>query len=143
MTKHVPPELRRQVVDRAGNCCEYCRYPGQYSPQAMSIDHIEPREAGGETVLENLALSCQGCNGHKAARTTAIDSVSERLVPLFNPRLLLWREHFAWSEDYLRINGLTAVGRATIEALQLNRDGLVNIRRVLYAVGEHPPRDLE
>jgi hypothetical protein len=36
--------------------------------------------------------------------------------------------------------GLTATGSATIEALQLNRSGLVNLRRVLYAVGEHPPK---
>jgi hypothetical protein len=35
--------------------------------------------------------------------------------------------------------GLTSIGRATIEALQLNRQNLVNLRRMLYAMGEHPP----
>jgi hypothetical protein len=65
------------------------------------------------------------------------------LVPLFNPRQQRWDEHFAWSEDSLRITGLTPVGRATVEALQLNREGLVNMRRVLYAVGEHPPQETE
>jgi hypothetical protein len=39
------------------------------------------------------------------------------------------------------ITGLTPVGRATIESLQLNREGLVNMRRVLHAVGEHPPQE--
>jgi hypothetical protein len=34
---------------------------------------------------------------------------------------------------------MTAVGRATIVRLQLNRAGLVNQRRVLRAMGEHPP----
>jgi hypothetical protein len=35
--------------------------------------------------------------------------------------------------------GLTPTGRAAIGALQLNRPGLVNMRRVLYTVGAHPP----
>jgi hypothetical protein len=30
-----------------------------------------------------------------------------------------------------------------VEALQLNREGLVNMRRVLYAIGEHPPQEAE
>jgi hypothetical protein len=137
--KYIPPELRRQVVERAQNYCEYCRYPGRYAPQTPPVDHIIPQDAGGRTILENLAQSCQGCNGHKAARTAALDPVTGQMVPLFHPRQQRWEEHFAWSEDYLRITGLTAIGRATVEALQLNREGLVNLRRVLYAVGEHPP----
>lgn len=94
------------------------------------------------TIAENLAQSCQGCNGHKAARTSSTDPVTGILVPLFNPREQRWDEHFSWSEDYLQITGLTPIGRATVEALQLNREGLVNMRRVLYAVGEHPPQEV-
>ncbi|PYP82903.1 MAG: HNH endonuclease [Blastocatellia bacterium AA13] len=134
----VPSELRRLVVERARNRCEYCRYLGLYSPQSLSIDHIVPRRAGGATLEHNLALSCQGCNGHKAARTSATDPVSGSTVPLFNPRQERWRDHFTWSEDFLEIAGLTPIGRATVETLQLNRDGLVNTRAVLYAVGRHP-----
>ena len=141
--KYIPAELRRLVVERARSCCEYCRYPGRYAPQTLPVDHIIPREAGGQTVAENLAQSCQGCNGHKAAKTSAADPVTGLLVPLYHPRQQRWDEHFAWSEDSLRITGLTPVGRATVEALQLNREGLINMRRVLYAVGEHPPQEIE
>ena len=35
--------------------------------------------------------------------------------------------------------GMTPSGRATVMALQLNRPGLVNLRRILAAAGEHPP----
>lgn len=35
--------------------------------------------------------------------------------------------------------GLTPTGRATVEALRLNRPGLITVRRALYAAGEHPP----
>ncbi len=34
--------------------------------------------------------------------------------------------------------GLTPTGRSTVEVLQLNREGVVNLRRVLYGMGEHP-----
>ncbi|HKX31238.1 MAG TPA: HNH endonuclease signature motif containing protein [Blastocatellia bacterium] len=144
MTKrNVPPDLRRLVVERARNYCEYCRYPGRYASQTLSVDHINPRDAGGRTIPENLALSCQGCNGHKAARTSVTDPITGALVVLFNPREQEWDEHFAWSEDSLRITGLTPIGRATVNALQLNREGLVNMRRVLYAIGKHPPPETE
>jgi HNH endonuclease len=123
--------------------CEYCRYPGRYAPQTPSIDHITPREAGGQTNAETLAQSCLGCNSHKAARTSATDPVTGLSVPLYNPRGQRWNEHFSWSEDYLRITGLTPIGRVTVEAMQLNRDGLVNMRRVLYAIGEHPLQENE
>jgi hypothetical protein len=36
------------------------------------------------------------------------------------------------------ILGRTARGRATIAALLLNRPELVNLRRLLHRVGEHP-----
>jgi hypothetical protein len=45
------------------------------------------------------------------------------------------------SDDFTLVIGLTPIGRATIKALQLNREELVNLRRVLYAMGEHPPAE--
>lgn len=59
-------------------------------------------------------------------------------VPLFNPRQQLWQEHFAWNADYTIVIGLTSVGRATITVLHLNRQGLMNLRRALFALGAHP-----
>lgn len=32
-----------------------------------------------------------------------------------------------------------AIGRATEKILQLNREGVVNIRQLLCGVGQHPP----
>jgi hypothetical protein len=53
--------------------------------------------------------------------------------------LELLSEHFAWSHDFVLIHGLTSIGRATVERLQLKRPGVVNLRRVLRSTGEHPP----
>jgi len=60
---------------------------------------------------------------------------------LYHPRRQKWTDHFAWSDDATLVIGLTPTGRATVEKLQLNRSGLVNLRRVLQAIGSHPPAD--
>jgi hypothetical protein len=68
--------------------------------------------------LENLALACPGRNLHKAGRVSAIDPVTEEEVQLFHPILQLWSDHFRF-KGY-QVDGLTAVGRATVDALDLN-----------------------
>ena len=58
----------------------------------------------------------------------------------FNPRLDAWEGHFEWIDLGLRIAGKTAIGRATVNALHLNRNHLVIARQGWVAVGWHPPR---
>ena len=135
----VTAQQKKAVAERANGCCEYCRSQVRFAIQPFSIEHIIPRSAGGETVLDNLALSCQGCNNHKYNKTEGRDPVSGDTVPLYHPRKQRWSNHFAWNDDFTLIIGLTPIGRSTVEALQLNREGIVNLRRVLYAMGEHPP----
>lgn len=136
----VTAQLRAKVITRAKNCCEYCQTQARFVPESFSVEHIIPRAKGGQTILDNLALACQGCNNHKYTRTEAFDTVTGHVVPLFDPRHHLWIDHFAWTEDFSLMIGLTPTGRATIEVLKLNRSGIVNLRRVLQAAGEHPPQ---
>src|SRR5262249_19268089 len=84
--RHVPQGLRRQVTERAGNCCEYCHLPAVGQVGRFPVDHVIPRSSGGPTDLANLALACPACNGHKWAHMTAFDPVTGETVPLFNPR---------------------------------------------------------
>ena len=65
------------------------------------------------------------------------------MVRLFNPRRENWREHFDWTEDGIRVEGKTAVGRATVIALQLNRPGLQNLRRLMVFAQIHPPEQIK
>lgn len=134
---------RRDVERRARGCCEYCQSPAKYATQTFSLDHIIPRSQGGKVSLDNLALACQGCNNHKYNKTRLSDPVTHQLVDLFHPRKQRWRVHFTWNECFERVIGLTATGRATVEALKLNRPELVNLRRLLYAAGEHPHPEAE
>ncbi len=139
MAEGISKEEADFIARRARHCCEYCRSPERFAMQSFSLEHIQPRSKKGPTVVDNLAFACQGCNNHKYDRTEAIDPVSTELVPLFHPRRQNWSDHFTWSDDFRLVLGLTATGRATVEALQLNREGLVNLRGVLFSAGEHPP----
>lgn len=135
----ISEEHKRTVADRAKGCCEYCRSQAQFSPDSFSVEHITPRSRGGNSASSNLALSCQGCNNRKYTSVEAIDAVTGDTVPLYHPRHHSWDTHFTWNPDYTLILGLTPTGRATIEKLQLNRAGVVNLRRVLRTFGVHPP----
>lgn len=131
---------KRIVAQRASNYCEYCRSPLDFSSTSFSVDHVVPRVLGGVDHLDNLAFSCQGCNNRKHTAVSAIDPITSNETRLYNPRQDQWSEHFAWSDDFTEIIGLTPIGRATISRLRLNRLGLLNQRRALHMIGEHPPK---
>ena len=132
-------QQRRSVIARAQGCCEYCQSQASLSMAPFSVEHITPRSVGGQTVLDNIALSCQGCNGHKYNKQEGTDPVTGQRVPLYNPRQQEWIDHFSWNVDCSEIIGLTDEGRATVITLKLNRIELVNLRKILYAAGVHPP----
>lgn len=108
---------------------------------AMSFDHILPTSKGGKTVFENVCLACRPCNEFKSDATKAIDPLTGETALLFNSRLQSWSNHFVWSEDGTKIQGLTAIGRATEVALQMNNLTVVVARKRWVAGGWHPPVD--
>lgn len=134
----IPRSLANAVALRASFCCEYCKALAAYSPSPFVIEHILPISKGGLTNIDNLAYSCQGCNNYKYTFIEAIDPITGEVAPLFNPRIDDWKNHFFWDENFVTIYGQTAIGRATAERLKLNRAELLNIRRILHLIGEHP-----
>ncbi len=143
MSERTPESMRRIVAARARGYCEYCRCSEQFATESFTVEHVKPRQVGGETVLENLAWSCFGCNGHKHTKTQATDPETGEKIALYNPRQQSWREHFSWSDDFTKVIGKTPCGRATVEALRLNRFGVVNLRRLLRSANLHPPENVE
>ncbi len=132
------PKIKQFVFERAGHLCEYCLSPMAFSLQPYVGEHIIPTVKDGTDDVDNLASACGGCNGHKYIKTEALDPITRKKVPLYHPRAMIWREHFMWSDDFLHILGITDIGRATEQALYLNRSGVVNIRRILLLDGKHP-----
>jgi hypothetical protein len=131
--------IERDFIEhRAKGCCEYCKILHDFIPDTFEIEHIIALIQGGTNELSNLAFSCSGCNNRKSSKIEAIDPESGEKVPLFHPRLDIWENHFNWKEDYSIVEGITSIGRATVEQLQLNRKGLINLRKALFAFGVHP-----
>ncbi|MCB0582476.1 MAG: HNH endonuclease [Phaeodactylibacter sp.] len=137
---NIPEKIKQQVRQRAGGCCEYCLSQEFFSPAPFSVEHIIPASKDGDGHVENLALACQGRNGHKYNKTHHLDPLTQTIASLYHPRKDSWQAHFAWSADFTKILGLTPTGRATISCLKLNRAEVVNLRQLLVVFGEHPPR---
>lgn len=122
---YISVALRQQVRREARFRCGYCLTPELYTGQQLVPDHLLPEALGGETALDNLWLACRHCNEHKHQRTHAVDPITKAEVPLFNPRTQGWTLHFVWSDDGTQIYGITATGRATVAALDMNSEGIV------------------
>jgi hypothetical protein len=133
----IPASLRRFVIQRADNRCEYCGISQVGQVATFHIDHIIPVVAGGETSSENLALACVSCSLRKGARQELQDLETGEVVSVFNPRQLVWKEHFDWND--VQVIGLTATGRAMIAVLDLNRATMLAIREEEKLLGRHPP----
>lgn len=88
-------------------------------------------------------MACQGCNNHKYIKIEGCDPITGENKALYHPGKQRWNDHFAWNDNFSLIIGITPTGRATVEELGLNRDGLVNLRRILYELGEHPPIEFD
>jgi hypothetical protein len=122
-------QLQALVWRRAGFRCEYCHFPVDFAKAPFEIDHIIAQKHRGETVAENLALSCYYCNSYKGPNVAGVDPLEGRIVRLFHPRKDVWAEHFAWNGPVLI--GISGFGRATIEVLEMNRADVIEVRRVL------------
>lgn len=137
----VPPALRALLAERDQQRCVYCLTTEENCGLRMHVDHIIPEVAGGVTTEENICLACFSCNVAKAAQQTAVDPLTGATVALFHPVRQRWSEHFAWDAQYTRIIGITACGRATVEALRMNNPTVERARGRWVAAGWHPPVD--
>ncbi|MGG6268716.1 HNH endonuclease [Leptolyngbya sp. AN03gr2] len=133
----ISSSLRRLVTQRARNRCEYCGLSQIGQEATFHIDHVIPVAANGETIEGNLALACVSCSLHKSAKQEIQDPETGEAVNIFNPRRQDWNEHFCWND--VRVIGLTAIGRATIKELRMNRPVILAIRAEEKFLGRHPP----
>ncbi|MGE0759964.1 MAG: HNH endonuclease, partial [Pirellulaceae bacterium] len=120
---------RQRVIERAGNCCEYCQMPQRVTSLPHELDHIRSQKLHGPNTLDNLCLACAPCNSAKGPLASGYDPVTGELVRLFNPRADNWNDHFEWNGP--TIVGKTPIGRATTDALNINGTLRVEHRRLL------------
>ena len=141
MSTYIPENLRIRITEADSRRCCYCLTSEANSGIPMTYDHIQPVSKGGLTSFENLCLACRCCNEFKGILTEAIDPLIGEMMPLFNPRQQKWSDHFAWSLDSIRLEGLTAIGRATISALRMNNSVIIAARWRWTISGWHPPEN--
>jgi hypothetical protein len=137
---YIHEPLRRNVIQRADNRCEYCGLSQEGQEATFHVDHILPLAAGGKTEAENLALACVSCSLRKGARHLIVDPETGTAVRIFNPRANRFETHFARREA--RISGITAVGRATVAALGFNQPLTLAARDAQRRLKRYPPSNL-
>ena len=136
----IPVALRREVIARARNRCEYCGISDDATLVSHEVDHIVAERHGGKTARENLAYSCFRCNRLKGSDLTSIDPQTGKITRLFNPRADTWRRHFRLvGVDAALVEPLTAVGRTTVQFLRLNDIEWVALRAELQRQSRYSP----
>lgn len=142
----ISERVRQFVRERSKYLCEYCHSQERSSSDTFTIDHLTPKSLGGSNKVDNLALACRRCNERRYNFTTCFDPQTGEEVAVFNPRLQKWTDHFIWTADGLKVVGITSIGRATCDRLDLNDDfhnqGFIQASRQLWIqAGWHPPSD--
>lgn len=139
---YVSAEVEQRIRQVAKSRCGYCLSPQHLVMARLEIEHIIPLAKGGSSEEDNLWLACPLCNRYKGDKIEAVDPQTGQAAPLFNPRTQNWFNHFRWSDDGLRIIGLTTVGRATVAALHLDDDpDALIVRSYWVMAGWHPPQE--
>jgi 5-methylcytosine-specific restriction endonuclease McrA len=57
---------RHNVFERDRNTCQYCGVI--FDRNGLNLDHVLPRDRGGQTTWENVVCSCIPCNTRKGNR---------------------------------------------------------------------------
>jgi HNH endonuclease len=136
MSSYVGADLRRLVVARARNRCEYCLIHEDDALFAYEVDHIISVKHGGVTDDSNLAYACMICNRQKGSDLGSIDWHTSQLVRFYNPRQDLWADHFIL--EGARIKPLTVIGEVTARIFEFNSDERILERHELLSLGRYP-----
>ena len=137
--RHLAADLRERLFAADDRRCVYCHTAEANTGQPMTLDHIVPEAQDGPTLFDNLCFACRCCNEFKGSLTTSRDPLTDEIVLLFHPRAQVWADHFTWDASGTHLLGLTAVGRATVVALNMNNAVIVDARKRWVSVGWHPP----
>jgi hypothetical protein len=130
---YISATVRRLVIARAGERCEYCLLPATAAFFPHEVDHIIAEKHGGATEAENLAYTCWRCNRHKGTDLGSFDPATHDFSLLYHPRTQHWLEHFVLHDAEMQ--GLTAAGRTTVRLLQLNSPERLVERQLLLENG--------
>ena len=75
-----------------------------FPPEALTVDHVQPRVRGGDRSAGNLVTACSGCNVRKGHRRLADFLAEDREARrnFFRYARHVWRRHLRAVEEELR-----------------------------------------
>jgi hypothetical protein len=74
----------------------------------------------------------------KGSNVSVISPDSNTEVRLFNPRNEQWHQHFLADPDSGIVNGITDIGKATVEKLMMNSASQLAARKLWIRLGLFP-----
>jgi hypothetical protein len=100
------------------------------------VEHIVARQRGGSHEPANLALACHRCNLRNGPNLTRIDPLPNEGAARFHPPREQWEDHFR--VHGVRVEGITAAGRATVQVLAMNDARRLDLRLEFLVRGDFP-----
>lgn len=85
---------RKNILKRDGQRCQYCGS----SQRSLTVDHVIPKNRGGEESWENLVCACVQCNNRKGNRTPEEAGLHMARKPQ-KPNHLFYIQHFVGMVD--------------------------------------------
>jgi hypothetical protein len=116
-------ELRR----RYNYACGYCNVTEVDVGGELTVDHFQPRAAGGSDDMDNLVYACQRCNSYKH-RFWPTDKEIRQGNRLLHPLRDDLSRHVQLNYASGKLEPLSPTGHFHITLLQLNRPQLVKHR---------------
>jgi hypothetical protein len=131
----VPHPSLQVIRQRYGFACGYCGVSEADVGGELTVDHFQPRAAGGGDDEDNLVYACIRCNQYKGM-LHADPGAAQDDRRLLHPLRDEFTAHLYEDLSTGLLEGLTERGRFQIEALRLNRPALIvnRQRRQLIAL---------
>lgn len=130
---------RSELFARDGYRCVYCGLV--HEPDALSVDHVQPRMRGGDGSPGNVVTACRGCNTKKAGRPLAqfLRDDPEARRNFFALARYVWPRHVRAVAEELARRGIDGVPTELVEGVRGLRssEAIAN----LLAERDEPSRD--
>jgi hypothetical protein len=135
--------FRPYIREDFSTCCAYCLLTELLGSgkENFELDHFKPRSRFPELVSEykNIYYACHVCNNIKRD-SWPLNELADQGYRYFDPCYDDFSAHFEESDG--RWEPTTRVGEYSVERLRLNRDHLIQVRRLLIQrldeLGEPP-----
>lgn len=109
---------RQEIFARDGYRCAYCGLV--HEPDALSVDHVQPRMRGGDGSPGNLVTACRGCNTKKGGRPLAafLADEPESRRNFFALARYVWPRHLKAVAEELARRGVVSAPTELVEGVR-------------------------